>query len=150
MGTFQSAINNILGASAVAATTVKASIDKKAANEAQALEAKKKEAEAEQKEIKEASDKMSDARLMAVGYSEDELQKKKASSALGLEDSKLPKHIKQKTFDRRMANAIAMEEIHNKYVQDKEFRDKIANLKPQDIAKAIKPEINKSKKGGNK
>lgn len=159
MGTFQSGINNILGIAGLAATTMKSSIDKK--NEAKAAEekekldaakAEEKAKEAEQKDIEAAKEKLSDARLMAVGYSADEIAKKKASAALGIQDSKLPKNIKQKTFDRRMANAIAMEEIHNQYVQKKEHRARIASLKPKDIAKAIKPDINKSikAKGGNK
>ena len=89
---------------------------------------------------------------MAVGYSADEIAKKKASAALGIQDSKLPNHIKQKTFDRRMANARAMEEIHNQFVQKKENRARIESIKSKDIAKAIKPDINKSikAKGGNK
>ena len=170
MGTFQSGINNILGIAGVAATTMKSSIDKK--NEAKAAEEKEKsdaakaeaakaekealkqqkEQEAEQKDIEAAKEKLSDARLMAVGYSANEIAKKKASAALGIQDSKLPNHIKQKTFDRRMANARAMEEIHNQFVQKKENRARIESIKSKDIAKAIKPDINKSikAKGGNK
>ena len=142
MGTFQSGINNILGATAAAATTIKAGVDK----EKQIEEAK---AEAEKKDIAEATEKLADARQMAIGYSESEINKKKAAAALGIEDNKLPKSIKQKTYDRRYANAKAMEAIHTQYVQNKEFRDRIAKLSPKDISKAIKPDINK-KIGGKK
>ena len=137
MGTFQSGINNILGATALAATTIKDTVDKKNMQEAAAKEK-------EQKEISEAEKKLSDARQMAIGYSEGEIRKKEASAALGIEDNKLPKSIKQKTYDRRFANAKAMEAIHTRYAQNKEFRERIKNLSPKDIAAAIKPDINKS------
>lgn len=137
MGTFQSGINNILGATALAATTVKDTVDKNKAI-----------AEQESQDISEAQSKLKEAREMAIGYSEAEIKRKQASEALGIEDTKLPKSIKQKTYDRRYANAKAMEEIHNKYVQNKEFRERIKNLSSKDLAKAIKPDINK-RLGGN-
>jgi len=177
MGTFQSGINNILGATAVAATTIKDTKDKKdkaiaEENEKKALaaakeqkiqaavaakeqkaqeaaaakekEAQEKAAEQEKKDIAKTESKLRDARLMAIGYSEGEIRKKEASAALGIEDNKLPKSIKQKTYDRRFANAQAMEAIHTRYAQNKEFRQRLEKLSSKDIAKAIKPEINKT------
>ena len=142
MGTFQSGINNILGATAAAATTIKSSADRE-----KQIEAAK--AEAEKKDIAEATEKLATARQMAIGYSEEEIARKRASQALGIEDDKLPKSIGRKTYDRRYANAQAMEAIHTQYVQNKEFRDRIAKLSPKDIAQAIKPGIDK-KIGGKK
>ena len=122
MGTFQSGINNILGTTAAVATAIKASADRE-----KQMEVAK--AEAEQKDIEETSEKLADARKMAIGYSESEIKRDKAAAALGIESNKLPKSIKQKTYDRRYANAKAMEEIQNQYIQKKEFRDKLKNYK---------------------
>ena len=149
MGTFQSGINNILGAVAGTTALVSGQIQKNKEIKAEELKAKKEAEDAEQADIKEANEKLADARMMAVGYSAQDIRKQKAEKTLGLENPlKMPRGVQKRAFDRRMANAIAMEEIHSKYAQNKEFRDKIRGLKSKDIAKAIKPEINK--KGGTK
>ena len=147
----QGNINNILGATAVAATTIKKGIEEK---EAANLEAKKEEAVGkleELKSIQESSEKLADARAMAVGYTEADLRKQKAAKKLGIDlPQKNPRGVSQATFNRRMANSKAMEEIHTKYVQDADFRKRIEGLSPKDMAEAMKSEIRTKKKLGGK
>lgn len=156
MGTFQSGINNILGAAAVAATTAKSSIEKSKANaqaEAEANEEKIKtsikEQEAEAKDIQDTQEKLDDARQLAIGYTQADIRKSKAAKAMGIDlPPKNPRGVSNKTFNRRYANAQAMQVIQEKYLQDAEFRKRISNIKPKDLAAAMKPEINK--RGGKK
>ncbi len=154
MGTFQSGINNILAATAVAATAIKKGMDEtkaaKAVEEAKAAE----EAEAEAKKVAEeeqsiasTTEKLSDARMLAVGYTQKDLRKQKAAKELGIDlPQKNPRGVSNTAFDRRMANAKAMEEIHTKYIQKADFRKRIEGLKTSDIAEALKPEIRAKKK----
>lgn len=149
MGKIQSAINNILGAAAVGVGAVKKEVvagqKAAAAEQAEKLEAAQKE----QADIEATSQKLAQARKMAVGYSQADVRKQEAAEAMGVTlPEKKPRGVQTPAFTRRMANAKAMEEIHTRYAQDKDFRRRIANLKAKDIAKAIKPEIDK--KGGKK
>lgn len=157
MASIQSAINNILISSAVGATAVEKSIGaseakKEAEVKAQAemKKAKKEEKEAEKKDIQETQQKLADARQMAIGYTQADINKQKAQKALGVTSPlKKPRGVGQVTYDRRMANAMAMEEIQNKYAQNADFRERIRGIKPKALAQAMKPEINK-KQGGKK
>ena len=138
MGKIQGAINNILGATAVGVGAVK-----------KELAAGKQAKEAEQAEIKATETKLSQARKMAVGYTEEDIAKQEAAEAMGITlPEKKPRGVQTPAFTRRMANAKAMEAIHTRYAQDKDFRKRLEGLKAKDIAAAIKPDINK--KGGKK
>ena len=147
----QSGINNILGATAVAATTLKKGIEEKQQAD---FEAKKEAAIKDLEELKsraETEEKLSDARAMAVGYTAKDLKKQKAAKAMGIElPQKNPRGVSKQTYDRRMANAKAMEQIHTRYVQDADFRKRLESIKTEDIAEAIKGEIRSKKKGGKK
>lgn len=165
MGVFQSGINRILAEGAVVATTVakdvqtkkeataKAEAEKTAQAQAE-LEAGKKAQEQEQADIKSAEAKMKDAKRMALGYSKKDIEAMNIRESLGLEATgKNPRGVSNKAFDRRQANLQAQEEIYNKWIQNKESRDRILNAKSSDIAKAISPEVRSRKtpkKGGVK
>lgn len=149
MGTIQSGINNILGA--VAAATVAASSSKeKKAEEAKKLQEKDiAEAQAEQESIAATQKKLEQANQMALGYTQADLDKREAAKALGIElPNKNPRGVSNATLARRMGNLKAMEEIQAKYIQNKEFRERLANIKAKSVAAAIKTNINK--KGGKK
>ena len=133
MGIFQSGINNILGQAATVTSKVKAYSDKKA-------EIKAKEAE----DIASANKKLDTAELMAVGYSETQAAAKLNQRAMGLEEySKKPRGVQQKAFDRRMANLQAMQEIRQKWSQNKDFRDRINKSSSSQLAATLKPTIDK-------
>lgn len=143
----QGAINNILGSAAVATGAVgKVVKEQKAAKEAEvAEEAAAKEAE--QKSIADTEAKLKEANQMALGYSQEELKKREAGEALGLQmPEKNPRGVSNATFQRRLGNLKAMEEIQAKYTQDKEFRKRLEKFTAKDLSKPIKTVI--TKKGG--
>lgn len=143
----QGAINNILGSAAVATGAVgKVVKEQKAAKEAEvAEEAAAKEAE--QKSIDDTEAKLKEANQMALGYSQEELKKREAGEALGLQmPEKNPRGVSNATFQRRLGNLKAMEEIQAKYTQDKEFRKRLEKFTAKDLSKPIKTVI--TKKGG--
>lgn len=158
MGVFQSGINRILAEGAIVATTVskgiqtkkeataKAEADKTAQAQAE-LEAGKKAQEQEQADIKSAEAKMKDAKRMALGYSKKDIEAMNIRESLGLKATgKNPRGVSNKAFDRRQANLMAQEEIYNKWIQNKESRERILNSKTSDIAEAIRPDIRSKKK----
>lgn len=157
MGAIQSGINNILASMAVGASAIKGQATKEKEIKIKQEEAKKqevkeaKEAKAKEKQdIADTQEKLSDARYLAMGYTQADLKKQKARNALGVNlPQKNPRGVGMKTFDRRMANAMAMEEIQNKYAQKADFRERLKGIKTKDLANAMKPEINK-KQGGKK
>lgn len=143
----QGAINNILGSAAIATGAVgKVVKEQKAAKEAEvAEEAAAKEAE--QKSIADTEAKLKEANQMALGYSQEELKKREAGEALGLQmPEKNPRGVSNATFQRRLGNLKAMEEIQAKYTQDKEFRKRLEKFTAKDLSKPIKTII--TKKGG--
>lgn len=146
---FQSAINNILGTAAGATIAAKSYKDKKA-KEAEAEKKAGIEAQAQEKaDIEEAQKKMSDATQMAIGYKQEDLDKREAAEAMGIQlPQKNPRGVSNATYERRVGNAKAMEEIQARYIQNKEFRERLKNIKTKALAAALKTEINK--KGGKK
>lgn len=146
---FQSAINNILGTVSAGAVAVKSAKTKQENLKQEKIKAEAEEQAQEQKDIEEATKKMSDATQMAIGYTQKDLAKREAANALGIElPQKNPRGVSNATYQRRIGNAKAMEAIQAKYIQDKEFRQRLSNLKTSDVAAALKVEINK--KGGKK
>lgn len=147
MGTIQSAINNILASAAVATSAAgKIVKDQKAAKQAEVAEEEAAK-EAEQKSIADTEAKLKEANQMALGYSKEELQKKEAGEALGLQmPEKKPRGVSNATFQRRLGNLKAMEEIQAKYIQDQEFRKRLEKFTAKDLSKPIKSII--TKKGG--
>lgn len=146
---FQSAINNILGTAAGATIAAKSYGDKKA-KEAEAEKKAGIEAQAQEKaDIEEAQKKMSDATQMAIGYKQEDLDKREAAEAMGIQlPQKNPRGVSNATYERRVGNAKAMEEIQARYIQNKEFRERLKGIKTKALAAALKTEINK--KGGKK
>lgn len=143
----QGAINNILGSAAVATGAVgKVVKEQKAAKEAEvAEEAAAKEAE--QKSVADTEAKLKEANQMALGYSQEELKKRAAGEALGLQmPDKMPRGVSKATYERRLGNLKAMEEIQAKYTQDKELRKRLEKFTAKDLSKPIKTII--TKKGG--
>lgn len=142
MGVFQKGINNILAEAAIGATLAKDTIQK---NQEKKLAADKAEAEAKQAEaesINMAQETLNDALQMSIGYTAKDVTKQKASKALGLPDTgKMPRGVSKATFDRRSSNAKAMQEILNKYVQNKDFRERISKYSAKDISAALNPQI---------
>lgn len=126
MGVFQSGINNILGqAASIGSKVAKAQAQKQA-------------------DIKLANEKLDIAQNMAVGYDEVTAQAIQNQKTLGLkEHNKKPRGVQQKAYDRRMANVNAMQEIREKFIQNKEYRDRILNSSREALAATLKPQINK-------
>lgn len=146
MGVFQKGINNILAEAAVGATLAKDSIQKDKALKAEAEEREKAAKQAEAEELAKTQETVDDAIQMSIGYSQKEITKQKASKALGLEDKgKMPRGVSKATFDRRSSNAKAMQEILNKYVQNKDFRDRISKYTAKDLSIALNAEIRAKK-----
>ena len=153
MGVFQSGINNILAQAGVATKFASDTIreNKKAQMEEQKAEADKKMAEAkeveakqkaEQESIIETQNKINEAIQMSIGYSPKELKTQQARESMGLSPTgKNPRGVSNKTFERRSANAQAMQGILTKYVQNAEFRDRLKNLKAKEISQALNKEI---------
>lgn len=149
MGVFQKGINNILAEAAIGATLAKDTIQK---NEEKKLAANKAESEAKQAEaesINMAQETLNDALQMSIGYTAKDVRKQKAGKALGLPDTgKMPRGVSKATFDRRSSNAKAMQEILNKYVQNKDFRERISKYSAKDISAALNPQIRTRKSKG--
>ena len=146
MGVFQKGINNILAEAAVGATLAKDSIQKDKALKAEAEEREAAAKKAEEERIKLAQSTVDDAIQMSIGYSQKEITKQKAGKALGLEDKgKMPRGVSKDTFDRRSSNAKAMQEILNKYVQNKDFRERISKYTAKDLSIALNAEIRAKK-----
>lgn len=142
MGVFQKGINNILAEAAIGATLAKDSIQKDKALKAEAEEKELAAKKAEEESIKLAQSTVDDAIQMSIGYSQKEITKQKAGKALGLEDKgKMPRGVSKATFDRRSSNAKAMQEILNKYVQNKDFRERISKYTAKDLSMALNAEI---------
>ncbi len=152
---FQSTINNLLTSAAVAGRALKYSAKesemKKAGEIAAAQEAENQKLaaqEAEKASIEGANSKIDEAIKLSVGYSNEDITKQNAAKDLGIEiPEKNPRGVSQKTFDRRMANAKAMEEIVRKYAQDKDWRDRLEKYTAKDLSRVLNPSI-RSKKGG--
>lgn len=144
MGEIQKAVNNLLIGAGIAAGATSGAI--KAEQKAKA------EIPKEEEEIKATQEKLEDASKMAIGYTEQQVRAKRAEEALGdiigEPYNKKPRGVGQKTFDRRTANAETMKVIFQKAAQDKAFRERISKFSTSDIARAIKPTIDK--KGGKK
>ena len=146
MGVFQKGINNILAEAAVGATLAKDSIQKDKALKAEAEEKEAAAKQAEEESIKLAQSTVDDAIQMSIGYSQKEITKQKAGKALGLESKdKMPRGVSKATFDRRSSNAKAMQEILNKYVQNKDFRERISKYTAKDLSIALNAEIRAKK-----
>ena len=146
MGVFQKGINNILAEAAIGATLAKDSIQKDKALKVQAEEQEAAAKQAEEESIKLAQSTVDDAIQMSIGYSQKEITKQKAGKALGLEDKgKMPRGVSKATFDRRSSNAKAMQEILNKYVQNKDFRERISKYTSKDLSSALNAEIRAKK-----
>ena len=146
MGVFQKGINNILAEAAIGATLAKDSIQKDKALKVQAEEQEAAAKQAEEESIKLAQSTLDDALQMSIGYSQKEITKQKAGKALGLEDKgKMPRGVSKATFDRRSSNAKAMQEILNKYVQNKDFRERISKYTAKDLSMALNAEIRAKK-----
>ena len=146
MGVFQKGINNILAEAAIGATLAKDSIQKDKALKAEAEEQEAAAKQAEEESIKLAQSTVDDAIQMSIGYSQKEITKQKAGKALGLEDKgKMPRGVSKATFDRRSSNAKAMQEILNKYVQNKDFRERISKYTAKDLSMALNAEIRAKK-----
>ena len=146
MGVFQKGINNILAEAAIGATLAKDSIQKDKALKVQAEEQEAAAKQAEEESIKLAQSTLDDALQMSIGYSQKEITKQKAGKALGLEDKgKMPRGVSKATFDRRSSNAKAMQEILNKYVQNKDFRERISKYTAKDLSIALNAEIRAKK-----
>lgn len=143
----QGAINNILASAAVATGAAgKIVKDQKAAKQVEVAEEEAAK-EAEQKSIADTEAKLKEANQMALGYSKEELKKREAGEALGLQmPEKNPRGVSNATFQRRLGNLKAMEEIQAKYTQDKEFRKRLEKFTAKDLSKPIKSII--TKKGG--
>ncbi|MBR3210078.1 MAG: hypothetical protein IKF82_07455 [Bacilli bacterium] len=143
----QGAINNIIGSAAIATGAVgKVVKEQKAAKEAEVAEEEAAK-EAEQKSIADTEAKLKEANQMALGYSQEELKKREAGEALGLQmPEKNPRGVSNATFQRRLGNLKAMEEIQAKYIQDQEFRKRLEKFTSKDLSKPIKSII--TKKGG--
>ena len=146
MGVFQKGINNILAEAAVGATLAKDSIQKDKALKAEAEERERAAKQAEAEELAKTQETVDDALQMSIGYSQKEITKQKAGKALGLEDKgKMPRGVSKATFDRRSSNAKAMQEILNKYVQNKDFRERISKYTAKDLSMALNAEIRAKK-----
>lgn len=146
MGVFQKGINNILAEAAVGATLAKDSIQKDKALKAEAEEKEAAAKQAEAENLAKAQETVDDAIQMSIGYSQKEITKQKAGKALGLEDKgKMPRGVSKATFDRRSSNAKAMQEILNKYVQNKDFRERISKYTAKDLSIALNAEIRAKK-----
>lgn len=149
MGVFQKGINNILAEAAVGATIAKDSIQKDKALKAEAVEKENAAKQAEAEDLAKAQETVNDALQMSIGYTEKDVRKQKASKALGLPDTgKMPRGVSKATFDRRSSNAKAMQEILNKYVQNKDFRERISKYSAKDISAALNPQIRTRKAKG--
>lgn len=146
MGVFQKGINNILAEAAVGATIAKDSIQKDKALKAEAEEQEAAAKQAEAEDLAKTQETVDDAIQMSIGYSQKEITKQKASKALGLEGkNKMPIGVSKATFDRRSSNAKAMQEILNKYVQNKDFRERISKYTSKDLSIALNGEIRTKK-----
>ena len=146
MGVFQKGNNNILAEAAVGATLAKDSIQKDKALKAEAEERERAAKQAEAEELAKTQETVDDALQMSIGYSQKEITKQKAGKALGLEDKgKMPRGVSKATFDRRSSNAKAMQEILNKYVQNKDFRERISKYTAKDLSMALNAEIRAKK-----
>lgn len=143
----QGAINNILGTAAIATRAIGKVVNEQKAAEAASAQAEQDQAAAEQKSITDTEEKLKKANQMALGYSEEEIKKREAGEALGLDmPDKNPRGVSNATFQRRLGNLKAMEEIQAKYTQDKEFRARLEKFSAKDLSKPIKSII--TKKGG--
>lgn len=145
----QGAINNILGSAAVATGAVGKVVKENQAAAAEQEQAEQAQKEAEAKSIADTEAKLKEANQMALGYSKKELTKREAGEALGLNlPNKMPRGVSQATFERRMGNLKAMEEIQAKYVQNKEFRERLEKYSSKELSEAIKSKITKKGKEG--
>lgn len=143
----QGAINNILGTAAIATRAIGKVVNEQKAAEAASAQVEQDQAAAEQKSITDTEEKLKKANQMALGYSEEEIKKREAGEALGLDmPDKNPRGVSNATFQRRLGNLKAMEEIQAKYTQDKEFRARLEKFSAKDLSKPIKSII--TKKGG--
>lgn len=143
----QGAINNILGTAAIATRAIGKVVNEQKAAEAATAQAEQDQAAAEQKSITDTEEKLKKANQMALGYSEEEIKKREAGESLGLDmPEKNPRGVSNATFQRRLGNLKAMEEIQAKYTQDKEFRARLEKYSAKDLSKPIKSII--TKKGG--
>lgn len=155
---FQSAINNILTQTAITTRAVKFAANQKEAVElakekeqrAAAAEALEKE-QAEMKSIADTENKINEAIKMSVGYSNKEIKAQQAAQAMGINNpQKNPRGVSTKTFERRTANATAMQEILTKASQNKDFRERLEKFTSKDLANALNPQIRTRPKGGKK
>ena len=161
MGPIQQSLNNILISAGVATAATKGAMESKALKEEKALrieEEKKKEAEAqaqakaeakkaEQEDIAKTNQKLNEALSQAVGYTKEQATAFEAEKALGdvigEKYNKKPRGVGQKTYDRRTANANTMQVILQKAAQDQAFRERINKFSSKQLAKALKPSIDK-------
>ena len=154
MGTIQQSLNNILISAGVATAATKGTMESNALKEEKALrieEEKKKEAEAakkaEQEDIAKTNQKLNEALSQAVGYTKEQATAFEAEKALGdvigEKYNKKPRGVGQKTYDRRTANANTMQVILQKAAQDQAFRERINKFSSKQLAKALKPSIDK-------
>jgi len=146
MGVFQRGINNLLGEFAIASKMVTDDIkmqkqQKEAINQQQqALE------EAEKKSVEEAQNKIDEALKYSIGYSKADLTSQQAREDMGLQPTnKLPRGVSKKTYERRTANAQAMQKILTQYVQNADFRKRIEKYSSKEISKSINPEVRSRK-----
>lgn len=176
MGTFQSGINNILAEAGVGAKllgdvyrtnkeneileakNLKAKNLKEkliAERKAKELEAQKlkeqqqaeQEALAEKESIKQTQTLIDDALNMSLGYNASDIKKQKASKDLGINlPQKNPRGVSNKTFDRRLANLKAYQQILNQFIQNKDFRERINKYTAKDLSGALNPQIRGRKK----
>lgn len=145
----QGAINNILGSAAVATGAVGKVVKENQAAAAELEQAEQAQKEAEAQSIADTEAKLKEANQMALGYSKSELTKREAGETLGLDlPNKMPRGVSRATFERRMGNLKAMEEIQAKYVQNKEFRERLEKYSSKELSEAIKSKITKKGKGG--
>lgn len=142
MGVFQKGINNILAEFAVGATLAKDTIQKEQQAKTEAQEKEIAAKKAEEESLRMAQETVNDALQMSIGYTAKDITKQKASKDLGLETkNKMPRGVSKATFDRRSSNAKSMQEILNKYIQNKDFRERISKYSAKDLSAALNAEI---------
>ena len=161
MGTFQRGINNILAQAGVGAKLlgdVYRENKEKNFIQTQQIESQKKaemeqaekEAQAEQESIAKTESLINDAINMSIGYTASNIRSQKASKDLGLNNpQKNPRGVSKNTYERRTANAQAMQRILSQYVQNKDFRERISKYTAQDLSNALNPQIRSKKKIGS-
>lgn len=142
MGVFQKGINNLLGEFALVSKMASDDITKLKNQEIETNKQKIAEEEAEKKSIADIQNKINEAMQYSVGYNKSEITSQKARQEMGLDPTnKLPRGVSQKTYDRRMANAQAMEKILSQHIQNKDFRQRMEKYSAQEISKSINPEV---------